>query len=230
MTKVLENCIYSRNFTCASSSDLQKMRLDIVILAEDSERTDLPRSATSSPYSRRELLLVPTYTWIIISSGFLRKTDLIWSFMSCVVHPGNVAILTFEFLDILWLWRYLSEVTPAKITFFRQLGCAWSWSFVSDSVETGCIVLHVLRCEKDDKERGLLVNYVTAICFLIVNISLLILLYFAAARNCFESQWNWRALTSDYVLLDHIYLATYPLRPNILVTLIDCNQLHSFLA
>ena len=81
----------------ASSSNLQ-MRLDIVIMAGDSELTDLAGSTTSSAHSREELLelrlLVPT--WIMIPCGFLRKSRLICSlrFMSCVLHPGNVAILT----------------------------------------------------------------------------------------------------------------------------------------
>ena len=84
----------------ASSSDLQ-MRLDIVVLTEDSEVTHLARSTTSSAHSQGELLELLVPTWIIIWSGFLRKSGLIRSFMSCVVHPGNVAILTCKFLDIL---------------------------------------------------------------------------------------------------------------------------------
>ena len=141
------------SFAKASSWNLQ-LRLDIVVLAEDSEVTDLARSTTSSAHSRGELLelrlLVPT--WIIIWSGFLRKSGLIRSFMSCVVHPRNVAILTSKFLDFLWLRRYFSVESPAMIIFFRQLGCGWSWSFVTDLVKTGCIVLRVLRCEKDYDE------------------------------------------------------------------------------
>ena len=76
----------------ASSSDLL-MRPDIDIIAEDSELTASARSISSTAHSRGVLedrkLLVPT--WIIISSGFLRSSGLMWSFMSCVVHPGKVA-------------------------------------------------------------------------------------------------------------------------------------------
>ena len=69
-----------------------------MIMAGDSELTDLAGSTTSSAHSREELLelilLVPT--WIMILCGFLRKSRLICSlsFMSCVLHRGNVAILT----------------------------------------------------------------------------------------------------------------------------------------
>ena len=66
---------------------------------EDSELTASARSVISTVHSRGVLedrkLLVPTL--IIISSGFLRSSGLIWSFMSCFVHPGKVAILTWTF-------------------------------------------------------------------------------------------------------------------------------------
>ena len=214
----------------ASSSDLQ-MRLDIVVLAEDSEVTDLARSPTSSTHSRGELLeltlLVPT--WTTICCGFLPKSGLIRYVMSSVVHPGNVAILNRKFLDILWLWRYFSVESPVMIIFFRQLGCGWSWSFGIDSVETDCMDLRVPRCEKDDEGVFWSLSPLFAFwlaTFLTSNSSLF---RFAATRNCYEFQWNWRALTSYYVLLVHIYLATYPLKPNILLTLNDYYQLHSFL-
>ena len=125
LTKVLKNCVYSRNVSCQGVIVRSTDETGYLVLAEDSEVTDLARSPTSSTHSRGELLeltlLVPT--WIIICSGFLRKSGLIRSVMSCVVHPGNVAILTCKFLDILWLWRYFSEEYPAMIIFFRRLGC-----------------------------------------------------------------------------------------------------------
>ena len=49
--------------------------------------------------------------------------------MSCIVHPGKVAILNCELLDILWLCRYLRVESPAIITFVWRLGCEWSCWF-----------------------------------------------------------------------------------------------------
>ena len=114
-----------------SSPDLL-MRLDIVIVAEVPELTDSATSINSIAHSQgvledRKLLVL---TWIIISSGFLRRSGLIWSFMSCVVHPRKVAILTCEFWDILWPCRYLRVESPTIITFFRRLGCKWLCWFV----------------------------------------------------------------------------------------------------
>ena len=130
----------------ASSSDLL-MRPDIDIIAEDSELIASARSISSTAHSRGVLedrkLLVPT--WIIISSGFLRSSGLIWSFMSCVVHPGKVAILTCEFFDIFWLCRYLRVESPAIMTFFFcRLGCEWS-----NSDELIKLVFRVLISEDD---------------------------------------------------------------------------------
>ena len=123
------------------------MRPDIDIIAEDSELTAAARSVSSPAHSRGVLedrkLLVPT--WIIISSGFLRSSGLIWSFMSCVVHPGKVPILTCEFFDILWLCRYLRVESPAIITFFWRLGCEWS-SWFDELIKS---VFRVLISEDD---------------------------------------------------------------------------------
>ena len=83
-----------------------------------------------------------------------RKSCLMWSFMSCVVvqmHTGNVAILTCEFLDILWLRRFLNVESPQCykiIPLFRRSGCSWSWSS-NNSVETVSIG-RVLNSEKDE--------------------------------------------------------------------------------
>ena len=155
------------NFLAKASSSDPQMRLDIVVFAEDSEVTDLARSTTSSAHSRGGLLelrlLVPTL--IIIWSGFLRKSGLIRSFMSCVVHPGNVAISTSKFLDLLWFWRYFSVESPAMIIFFRQLRCGWSRSFVTDSVQIARSTL------SEGRRRRCLLVIVAAICFLIGNIS-----------------------------------------------------------
>ena len=61
--------------------------------------------------------------------GFYAEVAWLWSFMSYVVHPGKVAILTCEFLDTLWLCRYIRVESPAIITFFWRLGCEWSCWF-----------------------------------------------------------------------------------------------------
>ena len=72
----------------ASSSDLL-MRLDIVIMAGDSELIDSARSTNSSAHSRGELLdrklLVPT--WIIISSGFL--LDIVLHILHCASRESG---------------------------------------------------------------------------------------------------------------------------------------------
>ena len=84
-----------------SLSDLGRIP-DIARSAEDSLLIMVARLTSSSAQSRTDALdrrlLVPTC--ITITSGFRRKTGLIWSPMSIVVHPGNEETLTFADLEI----------------------------------------------------------------------------------------------------------------------------------
>lgn len=151
----LQNCLRTL-FTSAilrpraSSSDLLTS-LDIAIFAVDSELTIVyvARSITSSKQEQGVLqdlrVLVPT--WIISSSGFLRKNGFVWSFISYVVDPGKDDLFSREFPDILWLWRCLRLESPVMMISFWRLVCVCSRSlaYLDDSVWLGpCLFTCVL--------------------------------------------------------------------------------------
>ena len=93
-------------------------------------------------------LSVPTR--IIISSGFLRSSGLILSFISSVVQPGKDDTFIREFFDILWSWRCLRIESPAIIISFRPMDCICSGS-LGDSIHPGRLLSRFL-CE----QKGLL--------------------------------------------------------------------------
>ena len=116
-----------------SSSDLPT-RLDIVIFAVDSVPTIEARLTISSAQAQAQAqsvlqdLRLLVSTWRIISSGFLCRSGFTWSFISSLVHPGKHDILTLEFLDNFWPWRFLRIEFPAIIISCWRLVCVCSQS------------------------------------------------------------------------------------------------------